>query len=259
MTLVYALVQASVLGWTTWPTWRLFGVAGTLLALFVWVESRTKEPLIPPGIFLLPGIAAANGVSTLLSAALIAMNLFLTLYFQGILGFSPFYTGLAFLPHGLAAVVAGPWGGKMANKIGAKKVLIMGNFLVLICMMLLAMISTKNTVWFHVLPVTALLSFGAMPAFVTMTILATSGVKDEDHGLVSGILNTTGQLGGSLGLAVLTAIAASRTAYMRLQSGVSEAEALVSGYSWGLGTGAGFVALALLLVWFGLKKPKVGR
>ena len=147
----------------------------------------------------------------------------------------------------------------MANKIGAKKVLIMGNFLVLICMVLLALISTKNTVWFHVLPVTALLSFGAMPAFVTMTILATSGVKDEDHGLVSGILNTTGQLGGSLGLAVLTAIAASRTAHMRLHSGVSEAEALVSGYSWGLGAGAAFVGLALLLVWFGLKKPNVGR
>lgn len=253
MTLVYALVQASVLGWTTWATWRIFALAVALLTAFVMVEMRLKEPLIPLGIFRLPGIAAANGMSTLLSAALISMNLFLTLYFQGVLGYSPFFTGLAFLPHGLAASVAGPWGGRLANRIGTKTVLMLGTGVVLVGMCLLACISTRDTFWYHILPTTVLLSFGLMPAFVCMTNLATNGVKAQDHGLVSGILNTTGQLGGALGLAVLTAIAAKRTEHARLIGGMSEAAAKVSGYRWGLWTATGFVALSLLLGWFGLK------
>ncbi len=253
MTLVYALVEASVLGWATWATWRLFLTAGALLAAFVLVEMRLKEPLIPLGIFRLPGIAAANGMSTLLSAALIAMNLFLTLYFQNVLGYSPFLTGLAFLPHGLAASVAGPWGGRLANRIGTKRVLMLGTCMVLVGMGALTCISTRDTFWYHVLPATVWLSFGLMPAFVCMTNLATNGVQEADHGLVSGILNTTGQLGGALGLAVLTSIAASRSAQVRLAGGFTEAAAKVSGYQWGLGTAAGFVALALLLGWFGLQ------
>jgi predicted MFS family arabinose efflux permease len=204
-------------------------------------------------IFLLPGVAAANLTITLLSAALVAMNLILTLHFQQVLGFSPWYTGLAFLPHGLAASFAGPWGGRLANRIGARNVLLLGSSLVLVCLGLLALLSTRNTFWFHILPLTVLMSFGLMPAFVTLTILATSGAKPEDHGLVSGILNTTGQLGGALGLAVLVAVAAHFTA-AATAAGVSQAEALVSGYRWALGTGTAFVGTALLVAWIGVRK-----
>lgn len=253
MLLVYALVQASESGWTSARTGQLFGGAALLLGAFVVVERRTREPLMPLSIFSLPGIAAANGAATLLSASLIAMNLVLTLYFQQVLGYSPFYTGLAFLPHGLAASVAGPWGGRLANRIGAKNVLLLGTAVVLLCMILLAFISTRDTFWFHVLPVTVLMSFGLMPAFVTITILATNGVKQEDHGLVSGILNTTGQLGGALGLAILVAVAAHATATAEA-AGMAGTEALVAGYRMALATGAVFVSLALLLGWAGLRK-----
>lgn len=254
MMLVYALVQASTLGWAAWAIWRLFGAALLLLLGFMVVEKRTREPLMPLQIFLLPGIAAANATATLLSAALVAMNLVLTLYFQQVLGYSPFYTGLAFLPHGLAAAVAGPWGGRLANRIGARNVLLIGTGLVLVCMTLLALISTRDTFWFHVLPVTVLMSFGLMPAFVTITILATNGVKPEDHGLVSGILNTTGQLGGALGLAILVAVAAHGTSVAQAVGSYSHVETLVAGYRMALGVGAAFVALALALAWLGLRK-----
>jgi predicted MFS family arabinose efflux permease len=258
MLLVYALVRASEQGWHTWETGRLFLGSIALLSLFAWVESHTREPLMPLGIFRLPGIAAANGAATLLSAALVAMNLVLTLYFQQVMGYSPLHTGLAFLPHGIAAAVAGPWGGRLANRIGARKVLILGTSLVLICMILLAFVSTRDTFWYHVLPVTVLMSFGLMPAFVTITILATSGVRTEDHGLVSGILNTTGQLGGALGLAILVAVAAHGTAQARLAGSADTAETLVAGFRLALGTGAVFVAMALVLAWAGLRKAPGG-
>lgn len=252
MLLVYALVHASESGWTTWATWRLFLAAVLMLGTFVVVERRSRHPLIPLQIFRLPGVAAANLAATLLSAALVAMNLILTLHFQQVLGFSPWYTGLAFLPHGVAAAFAGPWGGRLATRIGARNVLLGGAASVLVCLALLALLSTRNTYWFHILPLTVLMSFGLMPAFVTLTILATAGAKPEDHGLVSGILNTTGQLGGALGLAVLVAVAAHLTAGAEA-AGATRAEALVAGYRWALGTGAVFVGLALLVAWAGIR------
>jgi EmrB/QacA subfamily drug resistance transporter len=252
MLLVYALVQSPASGWTAPITLKLFAAAAALLGAFVAVEMRTSQPLMPMRIFLLPGIAAANAVATFLSAALVAMNLILTLYFQQVLHYPPFITGLAFLPHGLAASFAGPWGGRLANRVGARAVLLGGTAVVLAGMGLLALISTRDTYWYHILPTTVLLSLGLMPAFVTMTILATSGVQQEDHGLVSGILNTTGQLGGALGLAVLVAVAAARTAHVA--ASLPEPEALIAGYRMAMATGAGFVAVALVLGWFGVRK-----
>jgi EmrB/QacA subfamily drug resistance transporter len=254
MALVYALAKAPTAGWTSLATWRLMGLAVLLLIAFVLVEAKTAEPLMPLRIFLLPGIAAANLVGTFLSAALVAMNLVLTLHFQQVLHYSPLKTGLAFLPHGLAASYAGPWGGRLSNKVGPKAVLVGGTALVLVCLGLLSFISTRDSYWFLILPATVMMSFGLMPAFVTLTLLATSGAKEEDHGLVSGIVNTTGQLGGALGLAVLVAVAAGRTAGLRAAGNIGETEALLSGFRLALMTGAGFVAVALLIGWVGLKK-----
>jgi EmrB/QacA subfamily drug resistance transporter len=253
MLLVYALVQASETGWRTGKTLLLFGGAFALLGVFVGVERRTREPLMPLGIFALPGIAAANMTMTLLSAALVAMNLILTLYFQQVLGYSPLATGLAFLPHGLAASVAGPWGGRLANRIGPRAVLLLGTTLVLVCMVLLTFIGTRDHVVWFVVPLTVVMSFGLMPAFVTMTILATTGIEKKDHGLVSGILNTTGQLGGALGLAILVALAAQGT-LMAQGAGTTGKEALMTGYRLALGAGSIFVAAALFLAWSGIKK-----
>jgi EmrB/QacA subfamily drug resistance transporter len=253
MVLVYALAKAPEAGWTSWATWRLMGGAAALLIAFVIVEAKTAEPLMPLRIFLLPGIAAANLVGTFLSAAAVAMNLVLTLHFQQVLHFSPFITGLAFLPHGLAASYAGPWGGRLSNKVGPKAVMVGGTAVFLLCLTALAFISTRNTYWYHILPATVLISFGLMPAFVTLTLLATSGAKPEDHGLVSGITGTTGQLGGALGLAILVAVASGSTAHAQA-AGADATGSLLAGYRMALGTGAGFVAVALLIGWFGLKK-----
>ncbi len=253
MLLVYGLVTAPQSGWGSPATWNRIGVGLALLAAFVVVEMRTAEPLMPIRIFLLPGIAAANIVCSFMSAALVAMNLVLTLYFQQVLNYSPFITGLAFLPHGLAASYAGPWGGRMANRFGSKAVLMGGSLLVMLSLGVLAFISTHDLYWILVLPATVVLALGGMPAFVNLTLLATSGAQPEDHGLVSGIVNTTGQLGGALGLAVLVALAAARTASAEA-AGVAHVDALISGYRLALGIGAGFIALGLLAAWVGVKK-----
>ncbi len=253
MALVYALAQAPALGWSSWATWRMMGGSIILLVAFVVVEARTAEPLMPLRIFRLPGIAAANMLFTFMSAAMVAMNLVLTLHLQQVLHFSPFFTGMALLPHGLSATYAGPWGGRLATRFGPKRVLVSGISVGLCGLLALGVfLSTDNTFWYHILPATVLLSFGMMPAFVTLTVLATSGAKPEDHGLVSGIVNTTGQLGGALGLAVLVAVAAGATAGA-LARGASEPEALIAGYRLALETGAGFVAVSLLIGIFGLR------
>jgi predicted MFS family arabinose efflux permease len=184
---------------------------------------------------------------------MVAMNLVLTLHLQRVLGLSALLTGLALLPHGLAATYAGPWGGRLAGRFGPKRVLVGGIAVGLTGLILLgAFLSTRNTYWYHVFPATVLLSFGIMPAFVTLTLLATGGAKPEDHGLVSGIVNTTGQLGGALGLAVLVAVAAGRTS-AALHARLPEAEALIAGYRAALATGAGFIAVSLLIGAVGLK------
>jgi EmrB/QacA subfamily drug resistance transporter len=256
MALVYALARAPETGWTSGSTWRMLAFAIVLLALFLVVEARAAEPLMPLRIFRLPGIAAANLVGTFLSAAMVAMNLVLTLHLQRVLGFSPLYTGLALLPHGLAATYAGPWGGRLAGRFGPKPVLVGGIAVGLLGLIALgAFLSTRNTYWYHVFPATVLLSFGIMPAFVTLTLLATAGAKPEDHGLVSGIVNTTGQLGGALGLAVLVAVAAGRTA-AAAAAGRPEAETLIAGYRAALATGAGFIAVSLLIGAIGLRGRK---
>ena len=254
MLLVYALVQASAAGWTSWATWRLFGTSFLLIAGFIVVEMRTEQPLMPLRIFLMPGIAVSNLLITFLSAAMVAMNLILTLYFQQILGYAPLHTGLVFLPHGIMASIAGPWGGKLANRFGPKAVLLAGTLLGTTGLGLLALIQTHDTYWFHVLPATLLISCGVMPAFVTLMILATSGAKPDEHGLVSGILNTTGQLGGAIGLAVMVAVAAGTTAHLKLAGLVNGTDAVLSGYRMALATGAAFLAISFLIGWLGLQR-----
>ncbi len=259
MALVYALARAPEVGWREGATWRMVLAALVLLGAFLIVEMRTAEPLMPLRIFRLPGIAAANLVCTFLSAAMVAMNLFLTLHLQRVLGLSPLLTGMALLPHGLAATYAGPWGGRLAGRFGPKRVLVGGIALGLSGLLLLAaFLSSHNTYWYHVFPAIVLLSFGIMPAFVCLTLLATAGAQPQDHGLVSGIVNTTGQLGGALGLAVLVAVAAGRTAAAQL-SGLSETEALISGYRAALAAGAAFIAVSLLIGAFGLRGGSAER
>ena len=208
MLLVYALVRASESAGAPGPPGGCSAVAALSAGAFRGRGAAHPRAAHAPRHLPHARHRRRQRRATLLSAALVAMNLILTLYFQQVLDYPPLHTGLAFLPHGIAAAFAGPWGGRLANRIGPRNVLLLGTAMVLVCMGLLALISTRDTYWFHVLPVTVLMSFGLMPAFVTITILATSGAKPEDHGLVSGILNTTGQLGGALGLAVLVAVAA---------------------------------------------------
>ncbi len=256
MLLVYGLTEASLWGWTNPKTWLVLATALLLLAVFYGVERRVAQPLMPMNILLAPGIAAANACMSLVSAALVAMNLVLTLYFQHVLHYSPWLTGLAFLPHGIAATLAGPLGSRMANRFGSKAAAVFGLAVIFISMALLAFIGTQDTYWYHVMPVTVLLSLGAMPAFINLTLLATSGSKPEDHGLVSGLINTTGQLGGAFGLGVLIAVAATRTGYVLSHGSMNPAEALLSGYRFAFAVAAGMVALGMALAWLGLRHVK---
>ncbi len=259
---VYALVQSSVLGWKSQTIQIILFSSLVLLTAFFILELRIREPLIQFSIFKLPGILTANILSTLMSASLVAMNLLLTLYLQGVLHYSPFYTGLAFLPHGLMACFSGPWGGRLVTRIGSKPVLMGGMACILIGLFLLTFISTQDHYWWIVFPGTVLISIGGMPAFTTMTMLATSGVEEKDHGLVSGVLETTSQLGGAIGLATITAIAASQTTAHQMhslsnslhQNAALLPESLVYGYRWGLWLGVAFIVIALFLGQFGLKK-----
>jgi EmrB/QacA subfamily drug resistance transporter len=212
MVLVYAIVRAEQNGWGSATTLGLGAVALGLLTAFVAVESRIRGPLVRLDIFRIRTLAVSNGVLLLIAGGLFALFFFASLYVQRILGFSPIEAGLAFLP-----VTAGILAGSVTAQAGVKRFGAYANTLVGMViaaagLFLLAGVPVAGgNYWTDLLPGLVLMAFGMGNTFVPITLIATSGVQPGDAGLASGIFNTSQQVGGALGLAVLSTLAANET------------------------------------------------
>ena len=247
MLAVYAIVNGNEVGWMTARTIGLLAAASALLALFLTIEARVRDPLMPLGLFRLRNLATANVVGALWAAAMFAWFFLSALYLQLVLGYSPLQVGLAFLP---ANLIMGAFSlglsAKLVMRFGIRAPLAAGLFLAGMGLVLFARAPVDGTFAVDVLPSMILLGFGAGMAFNPVLLAAMSDVEQSEAGLASGIVNTSFMMGGALGLAVLASLAASRTDSL-LASGDAPLVALNGGYHAAFLVGAVFAVAAAVL------------
>jgi EmrB/QacA subfamily drug resistance transporter len=249
MLAVYTIVKpAAERGWGDSQTLGLGAVAIALLGAFVVRESRTHNPLIPLRIFRSRNVSGANAVQALLAAGGLFAVFFLgALYLERVLGYSPLEIGLAFLPQavllgGLSLTLAD----RLQTRFGAKNTMLAGLVLIVAGALLFTRAGVGADYVTDVFPAMMLLGIGVGLAYPSILTLALSGATDSDAGLASGLVNTTFQVGGALGLAVLATLSTTRTEH-RLADGASNASALTSGYHFAFTIGAGLVVAAILV------------
>ena len=209
MALVYAIVQAQQKGWGSAQTIGTFAVAAILLVGFVFIELRATAPLVRLSIFRTRSLSAANVVMFLVASGLFAMFFFNSLYIQRVLGYGPLKAGVSFLPFTAGIMVSAGLASQYAPRVGVRIISAVGMVVAAGGLLLLARIPVDGSYLTDVLPAMLLTALGMGGVFVALTLIATTGLNDEDQGLASGLFNTSQQVGGALGLAILSTIAAS--------------------------------------------------
>jgi len=236
---VYAIVRAPEVGWGSPKTWGTLAGAAALLGLFLAIEAARRQPLVRLSIFTTPNLGAANLAQLLLGGAWIPMWFFLNLYLQQVLGYTAFPSGAALLPMTVLIMVSmvslAP---RAINRFGPKAMVVTGLIVLAVGMGWLSLIRPAGTFWVDVLPASLVAALGMSLAFIPSLGTAISAAKPEEGGLASGIVNTSYQIGSALGLAAMTAVAASYGAGQ-----VGNPSALTNGFSAAF-LGAGIIALA---------------
>ena len=204
--LVYGFIRASEDGWRDSVTLAAFGGAVVLLALFLIIENRSKQPITPLWMFRDRNRAGSYGMMLSLAAAMFGMFFFLTLFVQNILGFSPLGAGLAFLPVSVIIAVGAGIASQLLPRWGPKPFMVVGAILAAVGLAWLTMTDIDSTYLGSILGPMLVFGLGMGMQFVSLTLMAVSGVAPRESGAASGILNATQQVGGSLGLSILVTI-----------------------------------------------------
>lgn len=257
MLAVYAVVGGNAAGWTSPQTLGLLAAAVVTLGLFLAIEARVSEPLMPLRLFRLRNVAVANVVGVLWAAGMFAWFVISALYMQHVLGYDPMRVGLAFLPaDGIMALFSAGLSARMVMRFGIRGPAWIGLLIASLGLLLFARAPVGGSFLIDVLPGMALLGLGAGMAFNPVLLAAMSDVEQSESGLASGIVNTSFMMGGALGLAVLASIADARTEALQ-QAGSEAIAALNEGYRRAFLWGAALTALgALITAW--LLRPKAG-
>ena len=241
LALVYAVVGAPQAGWVSAQTIGLFALAAVLLVTFVLVERRSSHPLVRLGILTLAPLRRANLAILVVFGAYIAFQFIGTLYMQTLLGWSSFETALGFLPAGLLVAVLSPNAGKLADRIGTGRMIVLGMSMFVAAYALALRIGSEPAYLSTVLPTMLLVGLGFAITFPALNIQATAGVEDHEQGLASGLLSTSAQVGGAIVLAVVTAVIDSQS------RGITAPTEMMSAYRPGLFVVAGVALLGLLV------------
>ena len=245
LALVFTLVNGNSWGWSSPATIGGFAVFAMLAVALLIIERRVADPLIPLRIFRNRSLAAADATVVLASAAPFGMAFFATLYLQQVLGFSALESGLGYLPFTATATATSASAARLVDRFSPKPVLVAGLAISCCGFLLMSGISGHGDYATRVLPAMVVVGLGAGMTFVPITLAATSGVTAAHSGLASGLLSTTQQIGGALGLAILTPIAAAATASARL-AGSSAPLALTHGFQLGFVVAASMSAASAL-------------
>jgi EmrB/QacA subfamily drug resistance transporter len=260
MTLVYACIKATTYGWASDKTIGLLVAAVVLLAGFVLNESLVKKPLIDLTIFKRRNISVSNLIQLPITASLYGTFFYLSIYLQEILRFSPVKSGLANLPFTIFLGISAGITSQLITKIQPKVILSVAPLIMAGGLIFLSRIPVHGHYWTNIFPGIAILASAIGATFVALTLTATSGVPRKQSGLASGLLNTTQQIGGALGLAILTVFSTSRTNAVMAVSGSHSASAVatatVAGYSRAFVIAAVFAAVAGILALVALPLQK---
>ncbi|WP_084727866.1 MFS transporter [Rhodococcoides yunnanense] len=241
--LAYTVVETEDRGWTDPLVLVGFGVTAVLLGIFALVESRVAEPLVRFATLRRPRIAAANLIMCVLCAAQFSGFFFVSLYLQRGLGYSPTRTGLAFLPFCIGLVLAIVLSTKLLTRVGAKPLLVGGTALASAGLFWFSRMTTDSDFLAIVLGPSLILSIGIGLCFMPLSNIATADLPPDEVGMASGLLNTSRQIGGSIGLAALVSVAAAASARFDGPA----LDGLVDGYSTALLVCAGLLAVGFLL------------
>ncbi len=252
---LYAVIEAGNAGWASTQTIGLLAAAGVVLALFVHVESRASSPLVPFRM-LRPGqVRGANVAMVLMSAAMVGMFFILTLYQQQVQGYSAIEAGLAQVPLGVVLIGIAGAAGPLVERFGVKPTLTAGLTLFTGGVAWLAQITAGGSYLADVLGPSLVIGAGLALAFVALTVASASGVDEDHHGSAGGLINMTQQIGGAVGLAIVTAVATSHGT-------VPDLAGLTSGFRSALLVAAGIGAaavIATLVALPGAARDKPGR
>jgi EmrB/QacA subfamily drug resistance transporter len=250
MLLVYAMTRATEIGWGTAETIGLLAASAALILAFVAVELRSRAPLLPMRIFRLRTLTGANVTAFLLGTSVFSQFFLGTLYMQQVLHYSAIETGVAYLPLTLTIIVLANVAQNVVTRVGVRRILPVGMALAAGALVLLTHVPADGHYFFDLFPAFLLSAVGLAFAFVPMTIAALMGVEETDAGVASGLLNTTQQIGGAVGLAAASTIATTFTnRYVDSHTGASAlgGPALTYGFQITFYVLAGLAALAAVL------------
>jgi EmrB/QacA subfamily drug resistance transporter len=242
---VFGITQANEYGWGSVATIGIFAASAVLLAGFVGWELRTKDPLMSFSIFRIKTVAGANIAGFILGTALFSMFLMLTLYMQQVLDFSAMQTGVAYLAVAGTAIVWSMVAQTLVTRVGVKPVLVSGMSLLTIGLVYFTQVSVEGSYLGDLLPGFLVISIGMAFSFVSISIAALAGVPAKDAGLASGLINTSQQIGGALGIAVLSAVAIAQT-NDAAAAGTAVPQALTDGFQAAFWVGAGIAAVGVV-------------
>ncbi|OIQ79995.1 putative MFS-type transporter EfpA [mine drainage metagenome] len=260
VSLVYGFTKAALDGWSSPVSLTFFAIALLLLVAFVLIELRTKSPLLPMRVLLERNRGGSYLASLIVGAGLFAMFLFLGLYLQVILGYSPVKSGFAFLPFSITIILTAGLAANLLPKIGPRPLMVTGLFFAAVGLLYLTRITPLTSYATHVLPAMVLMSFGLALVFIPLSTTALHDVGHDDAGVASALINTSQQVGGSLGTALLNTVAATATSsYAAAHTSMGKMLmpfALTHGYTNAFKAGAAMLALAAVVIFFTIRVGK---
>jgi EmrB/QacA subfamily drug resistance transporter len=247
MVLVYAMTRAVQHGWSTGETIGLLAASAALVAAFVVIEARSAAPLLPLRMFRLRTLTGSNIAGLLMGAAVFSQFFLLTLYMQQVLHYSAMQTGVAYVALTLAVIVFANVAQALTLRVGVRRTLPVGLLLAAAGLVLYARLPVDGHYFTDLFPAFLLSGIGMAFAFIPMTIGALAGVRHADAGIASGLINTTQQVGGSIGVALATTVAATYTSRYLGAAGVGSGAALVHGFQIAFWVLAAIAAAAAVL------------
>lgn len=247
---VYAISQSEVWGLLDGKTLGLIGVAIALLIAFIFNESKSDHPLVPLSIFKKRNLVGANAMMAPVAASMFGLFFITSLYIQSILHYSPLVTGLCFLPFPIILGFMSTRVSSLVTRFGFKPFLFIGPALIAISLALISRLTVDSSYLVHILPTIILMPIGASMTFMPIVVAATSGVPANESGLASGLINTSQQMGGALGLAILSGVAASTI------TTTNSLPQLVAGYDKAFIVAVGFIITAIIIGLVVVRQPK---
>lgn len=257
--MVYAFAVVPDYGWGDGRTLGLFALAAVLMAAFIVNERLVKQPLIDLSIFKRRNVTGGTLIQILLPAAMFSMFFYLSIYLQGFLGYTPTETGIANIPFTLTIILIAGALSRHASKINPKPYLVAAPLLVGAGLLWLSRLPLNSNYWFDLLPGIVLMAAGMAVTFVLVTVMSTSGISHKESGLVSGLLNTAQQIGGAVGLAVLSVISTQATndKMVEFQGNMAKMpEAMVHGFQQGFLAAIVFAVAASIVALIVVKSKK---